>query len=51
MIGRSASTAIPDVAIIATPRSANENEQHVMPGTNARTRPFLRTCCPTSTEP
>jgi hypothetical protein len=49
--GHSTSVAIPDVAIIATPRSESRNERSVMPGTNVRTRPFSETCFPTLPKP
>jgi hypothetical protein len=37
----SASSTIPNVAIVATPMSTSENERSVMPGTDARPRRLL----------
>jgi hypothetical protein len=50
-IGCSMSSTIPDVAIVATPRSTSRNERSTMPGTDARTRSSPKIYCPTSLEP
>jgi hypothetical protein len=50
-IGHSASTAIPDATIVATPRSVSGNEQSMMLGSDAKTHSFPEICCPTSLEP
>jgi hypothetical protein len=49
--GRSASTAIPDVVIVATPRSTSRNEQSMMPDSNTRTHSFPGICRPTLLKP
>ena len=50
-IGRSASTAILDATIVATPRSVSGNEQSMMLGSDAKTHSFPKIYCPTSLEP
>jgi hypothetical protein len=48
---RSVSTAIPDAAIVTTPRSASGNKLNMMPGSNMRIHFSLRTCCLTLLKP
>jgi hypothetical protein len=50
-IGHSASTAILDATIVATPRSVSGNEQSMMLGSDAKTHSFPKIYCPTSLEP